>query len=115
MQVDLKKLKPLGIVLVLGFAILVFIMCLTADMGIPERYEPAHDASYYTQNGDTLRELAEEAEKNVLPAFQGRVTCQADPEAGVVRVTAEKKLVDKVRAVLDRDFGKGLFTVTAEE
>ena len=24
-------------------------------------------------------------------------------------------LVDKVRAVLDRDFGKGLFTVTAEE
>ena len=46
MQVDLKRLKPLGIVLVLGCAVLAFIVCLTADMGVPDKYESLHPSQY---------------------------------------------------------------------
>ena len=43
MQVDLKKLKPLGIVLILLTAVLMLVVCFTADLGVPERYEPEHN------------------------------------------------------------------------
>ena len=112
MQVDLKKIKPLGIVLILGFAVLVFIMCLTAKLGVPDRYAPVHDAAYYVQNADTLTELAEEAKANVLTAFEGDILCEADPDAGLVRVIVDRGLKDKVSAVLERDFGPNLFSVT---
>ena len=50
MQVDLKKLKPIGIVVILGAAVLALIVCFTADMGIPPKYESVHDADYYLQS-----------------------------------------------------------------
>ena len=46
MQVDLKKLKPIGIVVILGAAVLALIVCFTADMGIPPKYESVHDTDY---------------------------------------------------------------------
>lgn len=111
MQVDLKKIKPLGIVLILLFSVLVFIMCLTVDFGVPEKYTPAHDAAYYTSSAETLEELAEEAKANVLTAFEGDILCEADPDAKLVRVVVDRGLKDKVAAVLERDFGPGLFSV----
>ena len=112
MQVDLKKIKPLGIVLILGFSVLVFIMCLTVKLGVPEKYTPVHDASYYTRSSETLAELAEEAKANVLTAFDGDILCEPDPEQGLVRVVVDRGLKDKVASVLERDFGPGLFSVT---
>ena len=112
MQVNLKKIKPLGIVLILGFSALVFIMCLTVKLGVPEKYTPAHDAAYYTGSAETLAELAEEAKANVLTAFDGDILCEPDPAQGLVRVVVDRGLKDKVAAVLERDFGPGLFSVT---
>ena len=111
MQVDLKKIKPLGIVLILAFSALVFVMCLTANLGVPDRYTPAHDAAYYTGSAETLTELAEEAKTHVLTAFEGDILCEPDPEDGIVRVVVDRGLGKKVTAVLERDFGKGLFSV----
>ena len=112
MQVDLKKIKPLGVVLILLFSALVFIMCLTVKFGVPEKYTPAHDAAYYTSSAESLTELAEEAKANVLTAFEGDILCEPDPDAKLVRVVVDRGLKDRVTAVLERDFGPGLFSVT---
>jgi hypothetical protein len=45
-MIDLKKLKPAGVVIILGAAILALILCFTADMGVPDRTELRHDAAY---------------------------------------------------------------------
>ena len=84
MQVDLKKIRPLGIVLILAFSALVFIMCLTANLGVPDRYMPVHDADYYASSAEHLAELAEEARTRVLTAFEGDILCEVDPDAGFI-------------------------------
>jgi hypothetical protein len=114
MQVDLKKIKPIGVVLILGCSILALIMCFTVDLGIPERYYPEHDTDYYTQSSENLRELAEEAEENVLPQLEGVSDCYADFESMTVVVVTDSENSEKVLAVLERDFGKGLFNVITE-
>ena len=115
MQVDLKKIKPLGIILILGFSVLVFVMCLTVKLGVPEKYTPAHYAAYYASSAETLAELAEEAKANVLTAFGGDIHCEPVPEEGLVRVVVDRGLKDRVAAVLERDFGPGLFSVTERQ
>ncbi len=115
MRVDLKKIRPLGVVLILAFSALVFIMCLTVKLGVPDRYVPAHDAAYYTGSAETLTELAEEAKANVLTAFEGDILCEPDPERGLVLVVVDRGMKDRVAAVLERDFGPGLFSVTERQ
>ena len=115
MQVDLKKLKPLGIVLVLGCAVLAFITCLTVDMGIPERYESMHTPEYYRESVEHLEELTAELEENVFPGLEGVTGCSVDTETMTVAVVTDREYTDKVRAVLERDFGEGLITVAAQE
>ena len=115
MQVDLKKIKPLGIILILGFSVLVFVMCLTVKFGVPDKYTPAHDAAYYASSAETLAELAEEAKANVLTSFGGDILCEPVPEEGLVRVVVDRGLKDRVAAVLERDFGPGLFSVTERQ
>lgn len=115
MQVDLKKIKPLGIILILGFSVLVFVMCLTVKFGVPDKYTPAHDAAYYASSAETLAELAEEAKANVLTSFGGDIFCEPVPEEGLVRVVVDRGLKDRVAAVLERDFGPGLFSVTERQ
>lgn len=115
MQVDLKRLKPLGVVLVLGCAVLAFIVCLTADMGVPEKYESLHPSQYYKESADTLDELVAELEDNVFPNLTGIVDYRADYDTMTVVVTTDKSNEKKVRAVLERDFGQELFTIAAED
>ncbi len=115
MQVDLKKIRPLGIVLILAFSALVFIMCLTANLGVPDRYTPVHDADYYASSAEHLAELAEEARTRVLTAFEGDILCEVDPDAGLVRVVVDRGMKKKVTAVLERDFGPNLFSVTERQ
>lgn len=112
MQVDLKKLKPIGVVLVLGFGILFVILCMTANLGVPEKYTPEHELSWYAEGEENLKALAVELENNVLPGLEGAVDCAAEPASGRVLVHTEKGFGDKVRTVLERDFGKELITVS---
>lgn len=114
MQVDLKKIKPLGIVLILGCSLLALIMCFTVDMGIPERYTPAHDGDYYRESTAHLEELIAEMKENVLPQLSGISDCYPDTETMTAVVITDRKNSGKVLAVLERDFGQGLFTVITE-
>jgi len=115
MQVDLKKLKPLGIVLILGCSLLALIMCFTVDMGVPPVYESKHEAEYYRQNEETLQELAEELEEFVFPKLTGIESCSINTQTGKIDIVTDPEYTDKVRLVLERDFGTDLFTVTASE
>lgn len=112
MQVDLKKLKPFGVVLVLGFGILFVILCLNADLGVPERYTPEHEISWYRENTENLQALADELTEKVLPNIEGAESCIADPVTMTVCVHAASGYEDRVRVVLERDFGEGLINVT---
>ena len=115
MQVDLKKLKPIGIVLILGFSIVALILCFTADMGVPDPYEPLHETDYYRQSESTLLELADELEEQVFPNTEGDETCQVNLDTMTLDIQTDAKQVKKLTAVLERDFGEGLFTVTAAQ
>ncbi len=109
MQVDLKKLKPIGIIIILGAAVLALIVCFTADMGIPPKYESAHDAEYYLQSEDTMNELAAELEENVFPQLPGVTACRYDAGSGKLAVFIENSEYGRVKQVLLRDFDERLF------
>ena len=111
MQVDLKKLKPLGVVLVLLTAVLMLVVCFTADLGVPERYEPEHDTAYYARSPETMEELSDEIEKNVLPDIEEAESCRYDSSTGKVVVTAKDGEAEKVRLLLKRSFDESLFEV----
>ena len=115
MQVDLKKLKPLGIVLILGCSLLALIMCFTVDMGVPPVYESKHEAEYYRQSEETLQELLKELEEFVFPNLTGIVSCGINTDTRKIDIVTDPEYTDKVRLVLERDFGTELFTVTASE
>ena len=109
MQVDLKKLKPIGIVIILGAAVLALILCFTADMGIPPKYESLHDTEYYLQSEETMNELVSELEENVFPRLEGITSYGYDPASGKLRITVEKGSYGRVEQVLLRDFDERLF------
>ena len=113
MQVNLKALKPLGVILILGCSILALIVCFTADMGVPERYDSVHEPEYYRQSEETLRELAEELEEFVFPRLTGIESYGINAETKKIEIVTDADYTDKVRLVLERDFGTELFTVTA--
>jgi len=115
MQVDLKRIKPIGIVLILGGSLMALILCFTGNLGIPERYVPAHDASYYQQSEQTLSELMDEVTANEFPRVDGEETCRIDTESMTLIVSTDSLQVDKLKAVLERDFGTGLFQVLPKE
>ena len=107
MRVNIAKIKPLGAVLIAVLGILGIIVCFTADLGVPAQYQSQHDTAYYSQNADTLAELLDEAREHVFPNLSGIVS--AEVTGGVVSVHVEARELDKARAVLQRDFGEGLF------
>ena len=108
-MIDLKKLKPLGIVLILGFSVLFVIMCLTVDMGVPERYVPEHDTAYYAESAEHLAELEAELDEHVFPSVRGLVDHGVDAELMKLTVSVEEKYYDMAVAALSRDISPELF------
>ena len=115
MQVDLKKLKPIGIIMILGCSILALIVCFTADMGVPERYDSVHEAEYYRQSEDTLNELVSELEEFVFPRLTGVEGYSVNTETMKIDIVTDADYTKKVQLVLERDFGTELFTVTSSQ
>lgn len=115
MQVDLKKLKPMGIILILGCSILALIICFTADMGVPEKYDSVHESEYYRQSEETLKELIAELEEFVFPKLTGIKSYSINTDTMKIDIVTEPEHLKKVRPVLERDFGTELFTVTSSE
>lgn len=115
-MVDIKKLKPIGVVMILGLSVLFLIVCFTADFGVPKAYTPAHDAQYYQQNEETLLQLREELEQQEFPRLSGIVSCEPDTESMTLVITVEAgEKLNRAKAVLERDFGEGLFRFAAQE
>jgi hypothetical protein len=115
MQVDLKVLKPFGVILVLGCTVLMLIVCFTADMGVPETYVSIHDTDYYAQNAGTMAELKSELEEYVFPNLEGIDGAWVGSDNRLVIAIAAESY-DRTRAVILRDFDESLFTfIKAEE
>lgn len=114
MQVDLKKLKPLGIVLILGCSLLALIMCFTVDMGVPKPYESIHDTEYYRQSEENMKELVSELEINVFPNLEGINDYEIDTYNMVLLVYVSEEYAEKARLIFERDFGTELIVVYSE-
>lgn len=111
MQVDLKKLKPLGIILILGCSILALITCFTADMGVPPRYDSVHEPEYYRQSEENMEELVTELEENVFPNIEGIYEYEIDAESMKLVVYVHEEYAKKAQLVFERDFGTELISV----
>lgn len=109
MHVDLKKLKPFGIILILGCTVLALIVCFTADMGVPERYVSIHNTEYYAQNSDTMAELINEMEENVFPNIEGIEDYYINEETNQLVLVINSEYYGKTKAVILRDFDESLF------
>ena len=114
MQVDLKKLKPIGIIMILGCSILALITCFTADMGIPPRYDSVHEPEYYRQSEETMQELALELEENVFPNIEGIDDYYIDTETMTLWICTTEEYAKKIELVMERDFGTELIKVSAK-
>ncbi len=114
-MVDLKKIKPLGVVLILLFAVLVVVLCFTADMGVPKPYAPEHDAAWYAESDEHMAALVAELEREEFPRLEGITRYACAPGERKVTVTVDRKNFGKVSAVLERDFGTELFVFLHSE
>ena len=108
-MIDLKKLKPIGVVVILGCAVLALILCFTADMGVPDRVTLRHDAAYYSESAERLEELETELEDGLFPQLSGVVEHHVDAQAMRLVISVEKKSYQKVLAALERDVDASLF------
>jgi hypothetical protein len=111
--VDIKKLRPIGVILILLLGVLTVIVCLTADMGIPEVYDSVHEDAYYMESDENMAELQSELEENVFPKFDGEISSWV--EGGVLHIKADDSIASKVELVLKRDFDESLFYFENDE
>ena len=136
MKIDLKALKPFGVILILVLSVLFVIACFTLDMKVPEKYESLHDTEYYKSSRENMEELLAELEANVFPKLDGVEDAYVEERAGqsekqsvdaentaddhtaddyVIVIEAQKFKGDKIEAVLQRDFDPTLFDVQEKE
>jgi len=104
-----KKVGPVGIILILVISAAGIFLSYTADLGVPQRYDSKHDTAYYTQNADTMTELLAELREFVFPALDGIVDSNLSEDGGHIVIHIDKSNYDKVRAVILRDFDESLF------
>ena len=114
-MVNLKKIKPIGVFMILFFSALVVVLCFVVDFGVPKAYTPAQDAAYYTQSAAHMQELVQELEENEFPRLKGIRDYTVRTDTMHVRITVEKKYYEMAAAVLDRDFGSELFDLVLWE
>jgi hypothetical protein len=108
-MIDLKKIKPIGVVVILGLSLLAFIMCLTVNLGVPKKYESRHDTAYYKESTGHMEELLSELKENVLPQLDGIQNSYYSEETGHIVIVANSRNYDKAAAVIKRDFDASLF------
>lgn len=110
MQVNLQKIKPIGVVLILGFSILALILMFTADMGVPEKFVPEHETEYYLESPGHLEELLGELEERLFPEFED-IDYYANAESMKIVVKCEGKAAKRIEQVLLRDLDERLYKV----
>ena len=113
-MVDIKKLKPIGVVMILAFSVLALIVCFTADMGVPDRITPEHDTEYYRRSPEHLAELQTELSEKLFPQIEGEISCRVDEESMTLIITASKRTSAQVKSAAERDFDPSLFSYVIE-
>ena len=114
-MIDLKKLKPVGVIVILGCALLALIVCFTADMGIPDRVTLRHDAAYYAESAEHLAELEEELADGLFPQLTDVREHHVDPVSMRLVITVGAKSYGKAKAALERDVDASLFELISEK
>ena len=110
MQVNLQKIKPIGVVLILGFSLLALILMFTADMGVPEKFVPEHETEYYLETPEHLNELLDELEERLFPEFED-IEYYANAETMKIVVKGEGKTIKRLEQVLLRDLDERLYKI----
>lgn len=111
MKVDLQKIGPVGIVIILLISAIAFAMFFTVDLGVPAPYQSLHDTEYYRQSYETMQALHEELTAHVLPNLEGVVDSAVGPDRRIT-VAIRARYYDRVTGVLLRDFDASLFSFT---
>lgn len=115
MKVDLKKVRPVGIVIILLVAVLAIITCFTIDLGVPEHYVSEHDTAYYSQSRETMEQLHAELREKVFPGMDGVADSYLSVDGTRVVIVVKTGYYDRVKAVLERDFdSQALFQLVRE-
>jgi len=104
-----KKVGPVGIILILVISAAGIILSYTADLGVPQRYESKHDTSYYARDAETMAQLLAELREFVFPSLEGIVDSYVSNDGGHIVIHVETRQLNKVRAVILRDFDESLF------
>jgi len=105
----LKKIGPFGAALILIISAVGIYLAFTVNLGVPERYESRHDMAYYTESAETMAELHSELIEFVFPGLEGITDSYISPEDTLIIVCVEKEFLNRVSAVLIRDFDESLF------
>ncbi|MBQ8974899.1 MAG: hypothetical protein IJ072_04130, partial [Oscillospiraceae bacterium] len=106
-MVNLKKIKPIGVFMILFFSALVVIMCFVVDFDMPEKYTPAHDRQYYTESVQHMDELVAELEEHEFSRLEGIHSYGVTQDGQMISITVESKSYNNVKGILERDFGTG--------
>jgi len=104
-----KKIKPVGIVMILLFSIVGTYMMFTFSFDIPPRYESIHTTDYYRQNAETIQELHTELQEFVFPSIDGILESSVLPDQRMILIHVSSEHHDKVKAIILRDFDEELF------
>ena len=112
-MIDLKKLKPIGVIVILGCAVLALIVCFTADMGIPDRVTLRHDTAYYAESAEHLSELEAELDASLFPQLDDVREHHVDGESMHLVITVGAKSFRKAKAALERDVDPSLFELVS--
>jgi len=104
-----KKVGPVGIILILVISAAGIILSYTADLGVPERYYSKQNTEYYAQNADTMNELLAELREFVFPSLDGITQSYLSEGGGVIVIFIDEINYNKVRAVILRDFDESFF------
>ena len=103
-QEFVKKIGPFGCVLFLLLFAAFLVICFVSGNNKIEGYEPANTSEYYVQREETLEELADEVENNML---SGKVDCHSNGEKVIVTIPEEEYF--QIRSSILEYYDEGLF------
>ncbi len=99
-----KKIRPAGMALFLGLAILVTVICFTAGRDPLPGYAPPNTSAYFAEHP---QELKTELEKNVFPRLSG--IRGAEVSDGTVVITIDEAYFAVSRSAVLKYYDKELF------
>ena len=99
-----KKIRPVGCVLLLALGVIVTVLCFTHNSDPIKGYQPPEDTAYYAANPQAL---VQELEKSVFPALEGEEQATVTSD-GKVRVSVDAEHYILTRGAILQYFDSSL-------